>query len=134
MITVPLLHLLVKQDVYTTTNVIAPPHEMALLSVKMGSENVIMHEVRESTKDMDPNEEYQRLVRKYGKDPETKRTWAEVAFGQIHEGRLAETMRKGADHYKQPEEMSPQQKAANTRKANKAKLAEETPLEDAVPA
>ena len=133
MIKVPVLHLLVKLDMSTTTNVMCAPHEMALLTLRHGKGNVNLHKVTEKTRMLDPEAEYERLERKYGFDKETKRRWVEIAFGQYHEGRLESTMKQGAKAYlkkKSVTRLSPQQKAANTRAANK--LAEEQNAEDPI--
>ena len=137
MIKVPVLHLLVKLDMSTTTNVMCAPHEMALLTMRHGKGNVNLHEVTKKVIKVDPEAEYERLERKYGFDKETKRRWVEIAFGQYHEGRLEATMKQGAKAYLKKGKtgaLSPQQKAANTRAANKAKLAEEDHAEDPIAA
>ena len=141
MIKVPMLHCLVKLDVYTTTNVICPPHEMYLLKLQPHKE-VSFLKVTEETAKLDPNTEYNRLARKYGIDGETNRRWVEVAFGQAHEGRLKKTMKQGAKHYlkknkKKPDviALSPQQKSARTRAANRlANLEKEANAKDSISA
>ena len=140
MIKVPMLHCLVKLDVYTTTNVICAPHEMYLLKLQPNKEVTFLR-VQKETRKLDPTEEYARLAKKYGVDSETKRRWVEIAFGQLHEGRIEKTMKRGAKHYLKKNKkksdavaLTPQQRGAKTRAANKAKLAEEANAENSVAA
>lgn len=135
MIKVPYIKVLLKQDTSTTSNFVVPPHELALMRVRYGNK-VKELGLDECVREVDPFEEYQRLERAWGLHPKTGETWANTAFGRFEEGRLETTMINGAKHYAPKVELSPQQKAANTRAAKKAKLeeAELENVEDAIPA
>ena len=126
MITVPLIKVALKLDMSTTNQHVVPPHELALLKEMHGS-RAIEQGLFGKTRELDPEEEYARLQRRYGMDKETKRPWVEVVFGRLHEGRLENTMIKGAEHYSPK---SPQKKAAETRAKKKA----DKHAEDAIPA
>jgi len=132
MIKAPMLQVFIKHDMSTTTVSQVPPHELALLSCKWGEGPVTVNKVGSKVVEYDPREEYARLARVHGIDKETKRPWVEVAFGRFEEGRLENTMIKGAEHYKS--ELTPQQKAAKTRAKNKANKVKKPDVEDAVAA
>ena len=117
MIKVPYLQVSLYLDMSTTNIHTVPPHEFALLSEMYGNKAKII-KTTENVREVDPQEEYARLGRRYGINKESKRPWVEEVFGRFSEGRLEATMKKGAKHYLP--EPSPQQKAAKTRAKNKA--------------
>ena len=143
MIKVPLLQVFTKLDIFTTTVRSVPPHELPILQEKHQG-RVTINEVTKNTKKLDPQEEYVRLRKLHGIDNKgdqaTYRPWIEVLYGRFAEGRFEKSMKDGAKHYlpkkkkkKKKSEvvtLSPQQKAARTRAANKAKLAEEQNAEE----
>jgi len=145
MIKVPLLQVFTKLDMSTTTVRTVAPHELPILQEKHQG-RVTINEVTKNTKKLDPQEEYTRLRKLHGIDNKgdeaTNRPWIEVLYGRFAEGRFEKSMKDGAKHYLPKKKkkkskvvtLSPQQKAANTRAANKAKLAEEANAEDPIAA
>ena len=140
MITVPFINVTLKLDNSTSPSRSVPPHELALLNVMYGAHKVTENGLHKNTKEVDLMEEYERLKRRYGINKERKIPWVEVAFGMFHEGRFETVVMKGIAHYStqkpaEEAELTPAQKAARTRAANKAaKEAEKADAEDAVAA
>jgi len=97
-IEVPLIEVSFKKDNYTTLTLIVPPQELAVLSVINGPGLTEIGPVGR-TKHYDSEEEYDRLMRVYGVDKKRNLLYVERAFGERHETRLADTMRKAVKHY-----------------------------------
>ena len=142
MIKVPLLQVLIKLDMSTTTVKSVQPHELPILQEKHHG-RVTVNKNTGFTKKVDPAEEYKRMRSIYGidnrDDNSTNRPWVEVLYGRFAEGRFEKSMKDGAKAYlpkkkKKPKlaELSPQQKAARTRAANK--LVKEQNAEDPIAA
>ena len=127
MIKVPYIKVLLKKDMSSTSVHRVPPHEMHVMKIRYGN-SITEKEVVDTTREVDPFEEYQRLIRAWGRDNEeggTQQPWVQVAFGRFEEGRFEDSIMQGAKHYLPKPELTSQQKAAKTRAANKAKLEEE---------
>ena len=95
---VPVLKVLVKQNMYTEIPVFVPPHEIVVLN-EVFDGGVSNEEVTGKTMDLEPEEEYARLSRKYGHHPDQHRPYVEVVMGRFGEGRFTKTMKDGAAHY-----------------------------------
>jgi len=142
MIKVPYLQVSLRLDMSTTNIHQVPPHEFALMTELPDRRVRLIKVMPKVTRKLDPAAEYDRLLRRYGYDKETKRPWVEVVFGRLTEGRLEQTMKTGAKHYLSKKkkkakkvDLTPAQKAARTRAINKAnKLAEEQHAQDPVSA
>lgn len=123
MIEVPILNVLYKKDVYTTTSMQLPPQDVAVLSMFRGRENVTIVGPTGKTREYDPDADYSRLVRAYGIDKKRGISYAERAFGEPHLGKMAETMHNAAQQYgveKPPKKAAPRKKAVKESGENAA--------------
>lgn len=71
-------------------------HELSILAEIHGEDNVVVTSDEPlMNKPLRPQEEYGRLVKKYGLVPEEKYTYVEYIYGPASSGRLRDTMAKG---------------------------------------
>lgn len=143
MITVPILSCQVRRDMTATIPKLVPAHELALMTVKFGEGNVNDVVNTGETRDYDVADEFDRLTRMYGRSKDKDdggRSWVDITFGRIHEGRMETTMQNAAKHYApadvEPEEPPKRKRPSRSKAAVAARAAAalETPDEHAAAA
>lgn len=112
----PIIACMVKLDTYTTVNKMVMPHELQLMSVRHGSDNVLdIRPTKQVSHELDMDHEYNRLRRTYGRDQESGRPWVEMAFGHQNEGRMEKSIINGT-HFYAPEMVMDLPEPDNTHK------------------
>lgn len=86
-VTIPLLNVTIRRDANTITPTTVPKHELAILRMMFGKENVQETSVH-GTVEVDPEGEHERLSAKYGAAKVTK------VYGDDNGERLAELVQR----------------------------------------
>lgn len=85
----PFVVAILAKDAVEQIPVVIPAHEVVVLAAVHGQNRVSVDEAADlpgglTDFEFDPDEEWSRLEMKYGSEPDTKQSYAQVAFGSRH--------------------------------------------------